>query len=177
MLVNKRQELYFASVVFILLTMHYFGNSMSNFDSASDLEEDCDDWASICEQLIEEFRNNGYSNLIIAASMAGLAYFFWPQLTVEEKQKREKIRQDLEEKIAAKNAEREKNRIELRGKRKETEKVRFKEAYISGDLSKIGPREIVAYRKYATWADENKELKGQKEDYILGLNENSDESE
>jgi len=162
MRVNKRQELYFASVVFILLTIYFFGNGVSNFDSASDLEGDCSSWDSVCEQLIEEFRNNGYSKLIIAASMAGLAYFFWPQLTEEEKQKRDS---------------------EIKGRKRQwkksegSEKVRFKEAYRSGDLSKIGPWELVRYRQYAVWEDERKELRGQKEDNILKLNENSDESE
>ena len=174
MRVNKRQELYFATVVFILLTVYFIDKGLGNFAAAAAIEENCTDRCSNLEEVdIDVFEDRGVINLVISVIMVGLALFFWPQLTEEENQKQKQIRQDLKDEIA----EREKNRINLSEKRKEAEKVRFKEAYISGDLSKIGPRDIVRYRKYATWADENKELGGQKEDDIRGLNENSDESE
>ena len=157
MQVNKRQELYFATVVFILLTVHFFGTGLAYFDAANEIEENCS-YSRGCEtyeeEAIEEAERNGFIELFISLIMGGLAFFFWPQLTEEEKQKRQKIRKDLEEKIA----EREKDRIELREKRKEAEKVRFEEAYTSGDLSKIEPRERVAYRRYAIWAQNQEHL-------------------
>ena len=163
--VNKRQELYFAAIVFILLTVHFFGNGLAYFDVANEIEENCSGWSgcsTLEEELIEEAEWNGVIELFISVIMVGLVFFFWPQLTSEEKQKR-----DSEIK------ERERQWKKGEG----SEKVRFKEAYRSGDLSKIGPWELVRYRQYAVWEDEKKELRGQKEDNILGLNENSDESE
>jgi len=162
MQVNKRQELYFATVVFILLTVHFIGSGLAYFDAANEIEKNCDSWGCSTseEEFIEEAERNGFIELFISLIMGGLAFFFWPQLTEEEKQKRQEIRKGLEEKIA----EREKDRIELREKRKEAEKVRFEEAYTSGDLSKIEPRERVAYRRYAIWAQNQEHLVSKKGD-------------
>ncbi len=178
MRVNKRQELYFATVVFILLTVYFFAKGLDNFAGAAAIEENCTYGCSNLEEVaIDVFEDRGVINLVISVIMVALALFFWPQLTEEQKQKQKQIRQDLKDENAAKKAELERQAIELREKRMEKQKLLFKETYLSGDLSKIGPREIDDYVKYATWVDENKELRIPKEDYILGLNENSDESE
>jgi len=147
MQVNKRQELYFATVVFILLTVHFLGNSLTYFDAAQDIRENCSGWAPSCstfeQEVIDETERKGVTQLFISLIMAGLAFFFSPQSTEEEKQKREKIRQDLKEKIAAENAERKKNRIELSEKRKDELSEKTKE--IEKVLMSIETRDILEF--------------------------------
>jgi len=164
MQVNKRQELYFATVVFILLTVHFLGNGLTYFDAAQVIRENCSGWSSCStfeQEIIDETERKGVTQLFISLIMAGLAFFFSPQSTEEDKQKREKIRhdikekiaaenaereknrQDLKEKIAAENAEREKNRIELSEKRKDELSEKRKE--IEKVLMLIVPRDILEF--------------------------------
>ena len=146
MQVNKRQELYFATVVFILLTVHFLGNGLTYFDAAQVIRENCSGWSSCStfeQEIIDETERKGVTQLFISLIMAGLAFFFSPQSTEEDKQKREKIRHDIKEKIAAENAEREKNRIELSEKRKDELSEKRKE--IEKVLMLIVPRDILEF--------------------------------
>ena len=93
---NKNQELYFATVVFMLLTIHFFGNALSYYDQANEIEENCG-WrcTSLEEELISVNETSGFNSFITSVIMAGLALFFWPKKTYEERKQIQRLREQM----------------------------------------------------------------------------------
>ena len=95
---NRNQDLYFATVVFMVLTIHFFGNSLSYYDLANEIEANCT-WSctSLEEELISESETSGFNSFITSVIMAGLALFFWPKKTYEERKQIQRLREQMAE--------------------------------------------------------------------------------
>ena len=79
---NKRQDLYFASVVFLLLTVYFFFDGVEYYNDANEIEENCSDWqgcSTLEREVIEEMNQNATKGIIISVIMGSLAIFFWPE--------------------------------------------------------------------------------------------------
>ena len=165
---NKNQELYFATVIFMLLTIHFFGNTLSYYDLANEIEENCG-WrcTSLEEELISENETSGFNSFITSVIMAGLALFFWPKKTYEER----KQIQILREQMVAERAQKEDwlRRKEEKWKKEEKikEKKIFTQAFISGDLSNIERSKKKKYQRFVKWAQNKEELVSQKREFII----------
>ena len=188
--VNKNQELYFATVVFMLLTIHFFGAGLAFFDLANEIEENCSNsWDCPIldpEESIEEAEMNAFIQLFISLIMAGLALFFWPEKTDEEREKEEEIFEANRRNIEAKRAEKEKKLFDQKTKQKMMEQELFQQAFISGDLTGLSINQNNKYKRYAEWAEkqenlvmEKKKLEFWKDEYkkSTGANEESYDEE
>ncbi len=138
MLTNKRQELYFATVVFMLLTIHFFGSGIGLMVIANEIEDNCDQsCTSIEEEFISVFEMSGFYSFIGAAIMAFWALFFWP--VDDEKEKLEERKWSIVDDI-------------------EEEKLLFIEVYRgNAEFQDMEPRLRKKYHKFARYMDEKKE--------------------
>ena len=171
---NKNQELYFATVIFMLLTIHFFGNALDYFAAAGEIEANCR-WGctSLEEELISEIETSGFISFITSVIMAGLAFFFWPEKTDEEREKEKEIceanRRNIEakrRKIEAERVEKEKELLDQKTKLRMVERELFQQAFISGEQTEISPNQINKYKRYVEWAKTQENLVADKNEYI-----------
>ena len=166
--VNKNQELYFATVVFMLLTIHFGGNAINHLEAANEIEENCiPRCTSFEDELISEFKWNGFYSLVTAGIIAICAWFFWPEKTDEEREKEEEIFEANRRNIEAKRAEKEKKLFDQKTKQKMMEQELFQQAFISGDLTGLSIKQNNKYKRYAEWADKQENLVMEKNEYQL----------
>ena len=150
MLTNKRQELYFATVVFMLLTIHFGGNAIDYLEAANEIEDNCDQsCTSLEEGLISELRWSSSYSFFVAGIMAIWAWFFWP---VDDEKEKMQISKESSDK--PKLEERKWSRVASI----EEERLLFIEVYRgNAEFRDIEPRLRKKYRKFARYMDEKKE--------------------
>ena len=150
MLTNKRQELYFATVVFMFLTIHFFGNAIGHLEDANEIEDNCDqNCTSLEEDLVSLARWNGFYSLFVAGIMAVWAWFFWP---VDDE--KESVQISKESSDNPKSEERKWTRVASI----EEERLLFIEVYRGNvEFKDIEPRLRKKYRKFDRYMDEKKE--------------------
>ena len=150
MLTNKRQELYFATVVFMLLAIHFFGSGIGFMIIANDIEDNCDQGCtSIEEEFVSVFEMSSFFSFVVAAIMAFWALFFWP---IDEEKEKMQISKESSDK--PKLEERKWSRVASI----EEERLLFIEVYRgNAEFRDIEPRLRKKYRKFARYMDEKKE--------------------
>ena len=166
---NKNQELYFATVIFILLTIYFVGNAIDYFSVAGEIEANCG-WSctSLEDELISQSETSGFYSVIISVIMAGFALFFWPEKSEEEREKEKQLFEAKMRKIEAKNIEKDKELFDQKTKRRMVERELFQQAFISGDQTEISPKQINKYKRYVEWANTQEKLVATKNEYIAG---------
>ena len=165
----------------------YLGNAINHLEAANEIEENCiPRCTSFEDELISEFKWNGFYSLVTAGIIAICAWFFWPEKTDEEREKEEEIFEANRRNIEAKRAEKEKKLFDQKTKQKMMEKELFQQAFISGDLTGLSINQNNKYKRYAEWAEkqenlvmEKKKLEFWKDEYkkSTGANEESYDEE
>ena len=165
---NRNQDLYFATVVFMVLTIHFFGNSLSYYDLANEIEANCT-WSctSLEEELISESETSGFNSFITSVIMAGLALFFWPKKTYEERKQIQRLREQMAEERTRREERLRRKKEKWRKEQKIKERKIFSKAFISGDLSNIEKSKKKKYQRFVKWAQNNEDLISQKRDFII----------
>ncbi len=164
---NKNQELYFATVIFILLTIHFVGNAIDYFSAAGEIEANCrSSCTSLEDELISQMQTSGSYSVITSVIMAGFALFFWPEKSDEEREKEKEIFEAKRRKIEAEKIQKDKELFDQETKRRMVERELFQQAFISGDQTEISPKQINKYKRYVEWAKTQEQLVATKNEYI-----------